>query len=848
LNCYNRTGTQKAKRSILSLALKKVQVYYIFNRYLLMAQKLIICLLLITTAFNHSAFGQSQACPANINFATNDLSYWSARTGLVNGSGQNYPAPNTGLSVIPEYSLTTTGVKIITSSSKDLYGGFPTIPTINGYSYNYSVQLGSTSTSFDLHTSGSNPGGFTRSITYLIKVPAGSVSEPYTMTYAYAMVLENGTHNSNEQPLFKATLSVNGTVITCASPHYYLPTFNNAGGIGSGSTGATLDSATAIANGFTNSPVLFLSHSGQQGNNGILLRDVWTKGWTEVTFDLSAYRGQQVILTFEADNCVPGAHFAYAYVALRNTCAGLEITGNPTVCANSNGMYSVPSLAGASYSWTVPAGWSISAGANTNIITVKPGANPGNITVNEKNSCADLKDTITVGVSPPTVAGQVGNDATVCAGTNSTRLSLNGSVGNVLAWVYSRDGVTWDSISNRLQLYVANNLTETTMFRAVVQNGSACTIDSTAAVTVTVNPKSVGGSLSPSNTEVCIGQTVSSNLKLSGNFGAVFNWQQSFDKANWNSFSPLKTDSSYGVNGLSSDQYYRVIVKSGVCPADTSSIAMLHLLNANFPAANIQPDSAFICYGQSAQLNANIITGTSYTWTPSSGMVNQGNGAVSSFPYTIQATASPNTTTMYILKVFNAGCPTALTDTFLLRVAPRIYVNAGHDTIIVANQVLQLNATVSDPSANRFTWTPAIGLSSTIIPNPLATLSASMVDESITYTVRASNSIGCYGEDAVTVRVFKTGPDVFVPNAFTPNGDGHNDVIRPILVGIKQLNFFRIYNRWGQLVFQTNESVRGWDGKIGGQVQATNTYVYFVQAIDYTGRTITKKGNISLIQ
>jgi gliding motility-associated-like protein len=813
-----------------------------------MAYRLIICIILITTAFSYSASCQSQACPANINFATNDLSYWSARTGLVNGAGLSYPAPNTGLSVIPEYSLTTTGVKVITSSSKDLYGGFPTIPTINGYSYNYSVQLGSNSTSFDLHTSASNPGGFTRSITYLINVPSGSLSEPYTMTYAYAMVLENGTHNSNEQPLFKATLSVNGTVITCASPHYYLPTFNNAGGSGSGSTGATLDSATAIANGFSNSPVLFLSHSGQQGNNGILLRDVWTKGWTEVTFDLSPYRGQQVTLTFEADNCVPGAHFAYAYVALRNTCAGLEISGNPTVCANSNGMYSVPSLAGASYSWTVPAGWSISAGANTNIITVRPGTNAGKITVNEKNSCADLKDTISVGVSPPTVAGQVGNDATVCAGINSTQLSLSGSVGNVLGWVYSRDGITWDSISNRLQLYLAKDLMQTTMFRAVVQNGSACTIDTTAAVTVTVNPRSVGGSLSPSNTDVCIGQTVNSHLNLTRNSGTVLNWQQSFDNVSWNSFSPVKTDSSFGVNGLVSDQHYRVIVKSGVCPADTSSIATLHLLNAKFPAANIQPDSAFICYGQSAQLNANISIGTSYTWTPSSSLVNQGNGIVSALPHSIKATASPNTTTAYILKVFNAGCPTALTDTFFLRVAPRIYVNAGHDTIVVANQVLQLNATVNDPAANRFTWSPATGLSSTIIANPIATLNASMVDESITYIVRATNSIGCYGEDAVTVRVFKTGPDIFVPNAFTPNGDGHNDVIRPILVGIRQLNFFRIYNRWGQLVFQTSESEKGWDGKIGGQVQASNNYVYFVQAIDYTGRTITRKGSIALIQ
>jgi gliding motility-associated-like protein len=291
-----------------------------------------------------------------------------------------------------------------------------------------------------------------------------------------------------------------------------------------------------------------------------------------------------------------------------------------------------------------------------------------------------------------------------------------------------------------------------------------------------------------------------------------------------------------------------VIIKSGVCPADTSSVAALYLLNAAFPIATIQPDSAFICYGKTAQLNAIISTGTTYTWTPSSTLTNQGNGSVTSSPYNIQATAEPTINTNYVLKVLNAGCPNALMDTFYVRVAPRIIVNAGNDTIVVANQQLQLNATVNDPDANQFSWSPVTGLSSTIIRNPIAILNSSLVDESITYTIRATNSIGCYGEDAINVRVFKTGPDIFVPTAFTPNGDGHNDVIRPILVGIRQLNFFRIYNRWGQLVFYTNESGKGWDGKISGQNQSTNNFVYVAQAIDYTGKIISKKGTIMLIR
>lgn len=797
-----------------------------------------------------ASYGQLQACPANINFATGDLSFWAATTGLVGGGIQNYPLPNSGNSTIPEYTITTTGIKVNTAQGTDLYGDFPIIPTINGYAYNYSVKLGSTATSYDLHSSNNNPGGFTRSITYLINVPAGAATVPYTMTYAYAMVLENGTHNSNEQPMFKATLSVNGSVITCASPHYFLPTFNNAtGGQGGGSgTGATLDTATALANGFSNSPVRFLSHAGTAGNTGTLLQDVWTKGWTEVTFDLSPYRGKQVTLTFEADNCAPGAHFAYAYIALRNTCAGLEISGNSPACANTPTVYSVPALAGATYTWNVPAGWTVNSGAGTNIINVTPTLAGGNVTVNEVNSCANLNAALPVTVSPPTVPGKVLSDAEVCSGNNSTSLNLSGSVGGVLKWLYSTNGSTWDSISNTTNAYTAQNLTTTTMYRALVQNGKSCSIDTSAVAIVTVDPKNVGGSLSPATTDVCIGQTINSTFNLAGNTGAVYNWQQSFDKVNWNNFSPVNTNSSYSINSVSSDVYYRVIVKSGVCPADTSSAAYVHLVNAQFPRMAIDPDSTTICYGRLAQLNANISVGTSYTWTPSTSLTNQGNGTISSTPYSIQAIASPTSTTNYVLKVMNAGCPNTLTDTFHVRVLPKIILSAGKDTAIVNNQPLQLNATVSDSSVYQFMWSPPTGLNSTVIKNPLATLNSSMVDEYITYIVRATNSIGCYAEDDITVRVFKTGPDIFVPSGFTPNGDGHNDVIRPILVGIKQLQYFRVYNRWGQLVFSTSESGKGWDGNISGQPQGTGNFVYVAQAIDYTGRIISRKGNVVLIR
>src|SRR5215510_6874835 len=117
------------------------------------------------------AFSQIQSCPVNINFSAGDISSWSAVTGLVHGATAAYPAPNNGVSTIPEYSIALTGMRVITTSSTDLFGNFPTIPVINGYAYGYSMQIGSTATSYDLHSPTPNPGGFTRAVTYDISVP-----------------------------------------------------------------------------------------------------------------------------------------------------------------------------------------------------------------------------------------------------------------------------------------------------------------------------------------------------------------------------------------------------------------------------------------------------------------------------------------------------------------------------------------------------------------------------------------------------------------------------------------------------------------------------------------------------
>ena len=420
------------------------------------------------------SFPQTQTCPVNINFATGDLTHWFAYTGnnrFGNGTGaimQTYdsnnsaPAGTRGAGTIPEYNLASVqGIRVITSRSTDPFGRFSTIPTINGYSYNYSILLGSTAITRGNGMNGTG-GGYIRGVSYNINVPPGPVSEPYTMTYAYAMVLENGTHISSQQPVISATLKTPAGVITCASPSYFLPTFNN---VTEGGRGATLDSARAKRNGFTvsNLPTPNIDFNNNPSGNGNL-QDVWTKGWTEVTFDLSPYRGQQVSLIFEADNCVPGGHFAYAYVAIRNNCAGLMISGDSLVCFNTVVTYSVPSLAGAKYNWIVPETWTILSGDTSNIIQVKPIASGGELSVREQNSCASLTDTIQIKTLPGPVGGTLEGSSIVCAGENNSVLNLLNYSGSISNWLASTDSNTWSAIPELTSQYIAENLSAKTLY------------------------------------------------------------------------------------------------------------------------------------------------------------------------------------------------------------------------------------------------------------------------------------------------------------------------------------------------------------------------------------------------
>ena len=111
----------------------------------------------------------------------------------------------------------------------------------------------------------------------------------------------------------------------------------------------------------------------------------------------------------------------------------------------------------------------------------------------------------------------------------------------------------------------------------------------------------------------------------------------------------------------------------------------------------------------------------------------------------------------------------------------------------------------------------------------------------------ATSANGCKGVADILVKIYGTGPDIFVPNAFTPGG-ATNNLFRPIPVGISSLAYFRVYNRWGQLVYSTSRIGDGWDGRVNGRITDSGTYVWMVQGTTYNGRVVRHKGTMVLVR
>lgn len=271
---------------------------------------------------------------------------------------------------------------------------------------------------------------------------------------------------------------------------------------------------------------------------------------------------------------------------------------------------------------------------------------------------------------------------------------------------------------------------------------------------------------------------------------------------------------------------YHVVGNIGKCQSQDD----ITIKSVPYPAAGAGADTS-LCPGFSTQLHAS--GGSSYLWSPPTYLSDR----FSADPYV----TSPAASIRYEVAVTDTlGCPKAVKDTVWVNVYPKVIANAGpRDTTAVLGQPILLNAT----GGASYLWTPATWLSNPGIYNPVA-----LPQDNIRYIVTAISPGNCIGTDTIDIRVFRVDPDMFVPTAFTPNGDGNNDIFKPILIGMKGLNYFKVFNRFGQLLYSTTETGKGWNGTFGGKGQDPGTYVWVAEGVTYTGAIKFKKGYVVLIR
>jgi len=542
-------------------------------------KRLIISLLFVMLTF----LTHAQTCPTNLSFEANNISFWEFMAGryvgnyVANYSSTINPVPSKA-SVIqsakdifnnPSNALTVFKANSDGSlTSDEMEPSIKKVPVINGYKYQYSVRIGNSTT-----------GGSADKLTYRITVPTGLST--YNITYAYAAVLEDPNHSAADQPAFAATISdlskpLGSQQINCASKRYY-----------------------------SNSSLPFAAND--PGARYI--------SWQEVSFDLSQYAGKTIEMKFEAFDCGPTGHYGYAYLAFRNDgCGTGEITGSELICSSTSSLtYSTPTVDGATFSWTLPYGWSGSSTSKS--ITVNPNGNAGgNITVTPSQSCGSITTrslTVNTVNSIPATPVSIIGESTICSGSSNLTYSVDPVLNaSSYTWTYPSGWSIVSGLNTRTITFNANSSSGAITVKSNNLCGSSSSKSSSIAVVN--NPLSSAGSISGAPTTIQCASYFPSNLTLGASVGTVTRWLYSVNGGI--SYQEISNTSSILSINPSGSTFYKAEVKSGSCVSSQSAPVLINVYSL-IEVVN-HPQSINTCSGASKSFSITAVgDGTlSYNW------------------------------------------------------------------------------------------------------------------------------------------------------------------------------------------------------------------------------------------
>lgn len=422
----------------------------------------------------------------------------------------------------------------------------------------------------------------------------------------------------------------------------------------------------------------------------------------------------------------------------------------------------------------------------------------------------------------PLVIADPGAPAPLCAG-GAFQFTNQSNLGATWIWTFG-DG-NGSTAQAPTHTYAAPG-TYTVTLTAI--NPNACNGQDSASIQVTVLP--AAPLLQPLDPIVICGTTPS--LLLVGDaLGTASQWIWSTGPLFGDTLNASLSDSTATLAPVTPGTFYVQASNPGGCAA-TGQVTV----SSSLAQAAISPNVS-ICSDDTTSITlSGIDAGSTIVWSPAA-FVLSGQG-------TAQVEVSPPVPTWFVASVTSpTGC--AWTDSALVDVSlmSGSGVTATVDQeVVLAGTTVQLQATPS--SGVTYAWQPASAVSDPTIAAPTA-----VVNATTTFYVTVSDGT-CSRMDSVKVTVHEllcADPDIFVPDAFTPNGDGNNDLLLVRGRHITDLDF-KVFDRWGEVVFQTKDQAKGWDGSYKGKPVDPAVYVYWLTAHCVDGQKYFTKGNVTVIR
>ncbi len=461
---------------------------------------------------------------------------------------------------------------------------------------------------------------------------------------------------------------------------------------------------------------------------------------------------------------------------------------------------------------------STASGVNVAHYYIKPGIYTVQLADVTANGCTD---TLTV-TSPVKIVQSpvinIASDTSFCVpATVSLQAQILRADTSALSWNWNFGNGTISDVQNPSGIVFSNaGIYPVTV---TAKNISGCSGNSSTTLTVHTLPTVKAGS----DTTIC----KSGVLGLQATGAAAYTWASAPGISCTACSSPLVSPDSTTLYSVTGKDIYG-------CTA-TDSV----LISVSQPVHVLVSNNDTLCNGDSKQLTAS--GAQTYQWFPSI-YLSDASVAQPTFH------ASADTAITYQVIGYDGKKCFADTASLKVKVYPIPQMQIVENAVTVnSGQSVKLT-TINSADVTKWKWTPAIWLNNPNIASPEA-----QPRESITYTVVAANDGACITRAQIDVTVICNGANIFVPNTFSPNGDGVNDVFYARGTGLYNIKSFRVFNRWGQLMFErlntgANDASAGWDGTFNGQKVQSGVYVYMIEVLCNNSIVIPVKGNVTLLR